>query len=171
MPAKRDSKLPADCRASPLSLKGNRDENDTEHTLLPDGYAGAERRTFTASSFAQTSKLVIESGDSAQSRQQATMEKEQWNDTRSLRHKVNTRTEKSGIRLTSLLMRRTTARRARTSTRTGTEHPALPRPPYRSRHCALIRHASMAPAGAIFSFIDRNSHDRRIFNQTSSARA
>lgn len=77
-----------------LSLKGNRDENDTEHTLLPDGYAGAERRTFTASSFAQTSKLVIESGDSAQSRQQATMEKEQWNDTRSLRHKVNTRTEK-----------------------------------------------------------------------------
>ena len=49
---------------------------------------------FTASSLAQTSKLVIESGDSAQSRQQATMEKEQWNDTRSLRHKVNTRTEK-----------------------------------------------------------------------------
>lgn len=49
---------------------------------------------FNASSFAQTSKLVIESGDSAQSRQQAAMEKEQWNDTRSLRHKVNTRTEK-----------------------------------------------------------------------------
>jgi len=36
----------------------------------------------------------IESGDSAQSRQQATMEKEQWNDTRNLRHKVNTRVEK-----------------------------------------------------------------------------
>ncbi|PJR64823.1 DUF1283 family protein [Raoultella sp. T31] len=49
---------------------------------------------FSASSFAQTSKLVIESGDSAQSRQQAAMEKEQWNDTRSLRHKVNTRVEK-----------------------------------------------------------------------------
>lgn len=43
---------------------------------------------------ADTSKLIIESGDSAQSRQQAAMEKEQWNDTRSLRHKVNTRAEK-----------------------------------------------------------------------------
>lgn len=32
---------------------------------------------FTASSFAKTDKLVIESGDSAQSRQQAAMEKEQ----------------------------------------------------------------------------------------------
>ena len=49
---------------------------------------------FTASSFAKTDKLVIESGDSAQSRQQAAMEKEQWNDTRSLRQKVNTRAEK-----------------------------------------------------------------------------
>ena len=49
---------------------------------------------FTATATAETSKLIIESGDSAQSRQQATMEKEQWNDTRSLRHKVNTRTEK-----------------------------------------------------------------------------
>ncbi|WP_312228327.1 DUF1283 family protein [Pseudescherichia sp.] len=43
---------------------------------------------------ADTSKLIIESGDSAQSRQQAAMDKEQWNDTRSLRHKVNTRVEK-----------------------------------------------------------------------------
>ncbi|WP_312213566.1 DUF1283 family protein [Pseudescherichia sp.] len=43
---------------------------------------------------ADTSKLIIESGDSAQSRQQAAMEKEQWNDTRSLRNKVNTRVEK-----------------------------------------------------------------------------
>ncbi|MCS4271359.1 MULTISPECIES: DUF1283 family protein [Raoultella] len=49
---------------------------------------------FTASSFAKTDTLVIESGDSAQSRQNAAMEKEQWNDTRTLRHKVNTRTEK-----------------------------------------------------------------------------
>ena len=49
---------------------------------------------FTASSFAKTDKLVIESGDSAQSRQQAAMEKEQWNDTRSLRQKVNKRVEK-----------------------------------------------------------------------------
>ena len=34
---------------------------------------------------AETNKLVIESGDSAQSRQHAAMEKEQWNDTRNLR--------------------------------------------------------------------------------------
>jgi len=39
---------------------------------------------YTSSAFAETSKLVIESGDSAQSRQQAAMEKEQWNDTRQL---------------------------------------------------------------------------------------
>ena len=43
---------------------------------------------------AETNKLVIESGDSAQSRQHAAMEKEQWNDTRMLRNKVNTRVEK-----------------------------------------------------------------------------
>lgn len=43
---------------------------------------------------AETSRLVIESGDSAQSRQRAVMDKEQWNDTRSLRQKVNTRVEK-----------------------------------------------------------------------------
>ncbi|MDC0727030.1 DUF1283 family protein [Phytobacter diazotrophicus] len=49
---------------------------------------------YTASAPAQTNKLVIESGDSAQSRQQAAMEKEQWDDTRSLRHKVNKRAEK-----------------------------------------------------------------------------
>jgi hypothetical protein len=49
---------------------------------------------YTASASAQTSKLIIESGDSAQSKQEAAMDKEQWNDTRSLRQKVNTRTEK-----------------------------------------------------------------------------
>lgn len=49
---------------------------------------------YTTSAFAETSKLVIESGDSAQSRQEAAMEKEQWNDTRNLRQKVNTRAEK-----------------------------------------------------------------------------
>jgi hypothetical protein len=49
---------------------------------------------YTSSSFAATDRLVIESGDSAQSRQQASMEKEQWNDTRSLRQKVNKRAEK-----------------------------------------------------------------------------
>lgn len=43
---------------------------------------------------ADTDRLVIESGDSTQSRQHAAMEKEQWNDTRSLRKKVNTRVEK-----------------------------------------------------------------------------
>ncbi|WP_312947238.1 DUF1283 family protein [Superficieibacter sp.] len=43
---------------------------------------------------AETSKLVIESGDSAQSRQNAAMDKEQWNDTRTLRQKVNKRAEK-----------------------------------------------------------------------------
>ena len=48
---------------------------------------------FIAPVSANTSKLIIESGDSAQSRQNAAMDKEQWNDTRSLRHKVNTRAE------------------------------------------------------------------------------
>ncbi len=49
---------------------------------------------FVAPVSANTSKLIIESGDSAQSHQNAAMDKEQWNDTRSLRHKVNTRAEK-----------------------------------------------------------------------------
>ncbi|HAS1785311.1 MULTISPECIES: DUF1283 family protein [Enterobacter] len=50
--------------------------------------------TFAATATAETSKLIIESGDSAQSRQNAAMDKEQWNDTRSLRQKVNKRAEK-----------------------------------------------------------------------------
>lgn len=50
---------------------------------------------YTASASADnTSKLIIESGDGAQSKQNAAMDKEQWNDTRSLRQKVNTRVEK-----------------------------------------------------------------------------
>ncbi|MXD28379.1 DUF1283 domain-containing protein, partial [Escherichia coli] len=49
---------------------------------------------FTSFAQAETSKLVIESGDNALSRQQATMQKEQWNDTRHLRQKINKRTEK-----------------------------------------------------------------------------
>lgn len=53
---------------------------------------GAGMMSTTAN--ADTNKLIIESGDSAQSRQQAAMEKEQWNDTRSLRNKVNKRVEK-----------------------------------------------------------------------------
>jgi len=44
--------------------------------------------------YAQTNKLVIESGDNALTRQHAAMEKEQWNDTRSLRTKINKRVEK-----------------------------------------------------------------------------
>lgn len=49
---------------------------------------------FTAPVSAQTGKLIIDSGDSAQSRQNAAMDKEQWNDTRNLRQKVNKRAEK-----------------------------------------------------------------------------
>ncbi|HKM95410.1 MAG TPA: DUF1283 family protein [Buttiauxella sp.] len=43
---------------------------------------------------AQTNKLIVESGDNAQTRQDAAMDKEQWNDTRNLRQKVNKRSEK-----------------------------------------------------------------------------
>lgn len=49
---------------------------------------------YTASATAETNRLVIESGDNAQSRQHAAMEKEQWDSTRSLRTKVNKRVEK-----------------------------------------------------------------------------
>jgi len=60
--------------------------------LMPLAFAAS--LAFSPAAQAETSRLVIESGDSAQSRQHAAMEKEQWNDTRSLRHKVNTRVEK-----------------------------------------------------------------------------
>ncbi|AYN26213.1 MULTISPECIES: DUF1283 family protein [Buttiauxella] len=49
---------------------------------------------FVQPAHAQTSKLIVESGDNAQTRQDAAMDKEQWNDTRQLRQKVNKRTEK-----------------------------------------------------------------------------
>ncbi|ANI83155.1 MULTISPECIES: DUF1283 family protein [Kosakonia] len=49
---------------------------------------------YTTSAMAETNRLIIESGDNAQTRQSAAMEKEQWNDTRTLRHKVNKRVEK-----------------------------------------------------------------------------
>ncbi|MGP3591997.1 DUF1283 family protein [Vagococcus sp. WN89Y] len=49
---------------------------------------------YTACAQAETNRLVIESGDTAQTRQHAAMEKEQWDDTRTLRHKINKRTEK-----------------------------------------------------------------------------
>lgn len=62
------------------------------HSLLMALVAGAFSLALPAQ--AETSKLIIESGDSAQSRQNAAMDKEQWNDTRSLRNKMNTRAEK-----------------------------------------------------------------------------
>ena len=66
-----------------------------KQTPLSDSHAGAERRSPSPQRLsAETSKLVIESGDSAQSRQNAAMDKEQWNDTRSLRQKVNKRAGK-----------------------------------------------------------------------------
>ncbi|MHC5226502.1 DUF1283 family protein [Ignatzschineria sp. LJL83] len=44
--------------------------------------------------YADTQKLIIESGDNAQSRQRAEMERDQWKDTRTLRQKQNVRAEK-----------------------------------------------------------------------------
>lgn len=43
---------------------------------------------------ADTQKLIIESGDNAQSRQRAEMERDQWRDSRKLRQKQNVRAEK-----------------------------------------------------------------------------
>ena len=43
---------------------------------------------------ATTNRLIIEDGSSAASNEAARQDKEQWNDTRMLRHKVNTRVEK-----------------------------------------------------------------------------
>lgn len=70
---------------------------------------------------AETNKLVIESGDSAQSRQRAAMEKEQWNDTRNLRQKVNKRTEKEWIKPTLLLITAINVSKAPTSMPTGSQ--------------------------------------------------
>lgn len=60
--------------------------------LLPLAFSAA--MLSTPATEAQTNKLIIESGDNASSRQRAEMDKEQWNDTRSLRQKVNRRAEK-----------------------------------------------------------------------------
>ncbi|MEA1065044.1 DUF1283 family protein [Apirhabdus apintestini] len=60
--------------------------------LLPVSFAASVLMGVPAQ--AKTDRLVIESGDNALSRQHAAMEKEQWDDTRSLRRKVNRRTEK-----------------------------------------------------------------------------
>ncbi|EOI3475395.1 DUF1283 family protein [Cronobacter turicensis] len=60
------------------------------HSLLLALLTGA----LSGVAHAQTDKLIIESGDNARTRQDAAMDKEQWNDTRSLRQKVNKRAEK-----------------------------------------------------------------------------
>ncbi|EOC1316192.1 DUF1283 family protein [Cronobacter turicensis] len=60
------------------------------HSLLLALLTGA----LSGVAYAQTDKLIIESGDNARTRQDAAMDKEQWNDTRSLRQKVNKRAEK-----------------------------------------------------------------------------
>lgn len=60
--------------------------------LLPLAFSAAA--VLSAPVEAQTSKLIIESGDNASSRQRAQMDNEQWNDTRSLRQKINRRAEK-----------------------------------------------------------------------------
>ena len=49
---------------------------------------------FINSAHADTQKLIIESGDNAQSRQRAQMEKDQWRDNSTLRKKMNQRAEK-----------------------------------------------------------------------------
>lgn len=50
---------------------------------------------FTASSVsARTERLIVEDGNSAASNEAARQNKEQWNDTRNLRNKVNNRVEK-----------------------------------------------------------------------------
>ncbi|CAH0137825.1 DUF1283 family protein [Erwinia aphidicola] len=43
---------------------------------------------------ARTDRLVIEDGDNSLTKEEARQQKEQWDDTRNLRHKVNSRTEK-----------------------------------------------------------------------------
>ena len=78
---------------------------------------------YTASASAETSKLIIESGDSAQSRQNAAMDKEQWNDTRQLRQKVNKRAEKEWTKPTWRSTPAISVCKARTSTPTGNPTP------------------------------------------------
>ncbi len=78
---------------------------------------------FAASATAETSKLVIESGDSAQSRQNAAMDKEQWNDTRNLRQKVNKRAEKEWDKEDVALTRVTNASKVQTLMLTGSQIP------------------------------------------------
>ncbi|MEZ3500358.1 DUF1283 family protein [Pantoea sp. KPR_PJ] len=61
--------------------------------LLATLLAGSTMLTAVQAS-ANTSRLIIENGNSAASNEAARQSKEQWNDTRNLRHKVNSRVEK-----------------------------------------------------------------------------
>lgn len=56
--------------------------------------AGSWQVSAQAATCTQGSTCVTVNGDSGMNQQQANQSKEQWNDTRSLRHKVNTRVEK-----------------------------------------------------------------------------
>lgn len=55
---------------------------------------GSWQASALAASCTQGSTCVTVNGDSAMSKEQASQSKEQWNDTHSLRRKVNTRVEK-----------------------------------------------------------------------------
>ncbi len=95
---------------------------------------------YTTSAFAETSKLVIESGDSAQSRQEAAMEKEQWNDTRSLRQKVNTRAEKEWDKADAAFDSRDKCEQsANINAYWETQYSAVSGSSYRSRYYALMQ--------------------------------
>lgn len=78
---------------------------------------------FTAT--ANTNRLIIEDGSSALSNEAARQDKEQWNDTRMLRNKVNTRVEKSLIKPIVRLIPATSASRASISTPTGSPTPCV----------------------------------------------
>jgi len=62
-------------------------------TLLAVLLAGSAMLTAAPAS-ANTSRLIIEDGNNAASNEAARQSKEQWNDTRQLRNKVNSRVEK-----------------------------------------------------------------------------
>ena len=79
---------------------------------------------YTSSAFAETSKLIIESGDSAQSRQQAAMEKEQLATIRAGYARRSTSVQrKSGTKPTQLSIAVINANRALILMRTGSPTP------------------------------------------------
>lgn len=124
---------------------------------------------YTSSSFAATDRLVIESGDSAQSRQQASMEKEQWNDTRSLRQKVNKRAEKEWDKTDVAFDAQDNCQKS--ANVNAYWEPNTLRCLDRRTGRAINPLSTLAPAGAafqspLFHFDHRNSHDRRATRQT-----